>query len=50
MTGSARTTPAPPDAEERRRAKAIIAYPVEGLPPFDVDVLRDGARERDKSR
>ncbi len=36
MTGSARTTPAPPDAAERRRARAIIAYPVEGLPPFDA--------------
>ena len=35
MAGSARTTPAPPDAAERRRAKPIVAYPVEGLPPFD---------------
>jgi uncharacterized protein YcgI (DUF1989 family) len=28
--------PAPRDAEERRRAKAVIAYTVEKLPPFDA--------------
>jgi uncharacterized protein YcgI (DUF1989 family) len=29
-------TPAPSDAAERRRARPVIAYPVEHLPPFDA--------------
>ena len=34
MTRSAHTT-APPDAAARRKAKAIVVYAVENLPPFD---------------
>ena len=30
-------TPAPPDAAERRRAEPVVAYPVEGLPPYDTE-------------
>lgn len=29
-------TTAPSDAAERRRAKPVVCYPVEGLPPFDA--------------
>ncbi len=29
-------TATPPDAAERRRAKGVVAYPVESLPPFDA--------------
>jgi uncharacterized protein YcgI (DUF1989 family) len=32
---SARTTP-PPDAEERRRAKPVVTYATDELPPFDA--------------
>ena len=50
MAGSART-PAPPDAAERRNAKPIVAYPVEGLPPFDAafyDAARAGMTKVDE--
>jgi uncharacterized protein YcgI (DUF1989 family) len=30
------STPIPADAEARRRVPPVIAYPVEGLPPFDA--------------
>jgi uncharacterized protein YcgI (DUF1989 family) len=36
-------TPAPPDAENRRSAKAVVVYPVENLPPFDAGFY-EGAR------
>ncbi len=35
MARSARTTP-PPDAEERRRAKPVVTYATDELPPFDA--------------
>ena len=31
-----RDTIAPPDAAERRKARPVVAYPVERLPPFDA--------------
>ena len=34
----------PSDANERRAAKPVIAYPLGGLPPFDA-AFYDGARE-----
>jgi uncharacterized protein YcgI (DUF1989 family) len=39
------STPIPSDAETRRRVPPVIAYPVEGLPPFDAsfyEVARSG--------
>jgi uncharacterized protein YcgI (DUF1989 family) len=41
-------TPAPPDAAERRRTKAVVAYPVENLPPFDAafyETARSGMKK-----
>lgn len=35
-TKDAAKTPAPPDAAERRGAKAVVVYPVDNLPPFDA--------------
>lgn len=29
-------TPSPPDAAERRRAKGVVVYPMDKLPPFDA--------------
>jgi uncharacterized protein YcgI (DUF1989 family) len=40
--------PAPPDAAERRSAKAVVAYPVENLPPFDpafYETARSGMKK-----
>ena len=34
------TTPAPPDADERRRAPPVVTYPVENLPPCDLPLYR----------
>jgi hypothetical protein len=48
MANDTRSTEAPPDADERRRAPATVVYSVDRLPPFDAAFYEGARREMKK--